>query len=166
MADRVELDKAIRDFTKAIHFDPKLEEAFADRGDAWRRKQEWSKALKDFDEAIAVNPKSVSGILTFGAWVRATCPDEKLRDGAKAIQDAKAAYEQLGVNPGFRLEVLAAAYAEAGRFDEAVKWQKKALEDAAYVKQMGKSVLDRLKLYEAKTPLRICRHRSLRNSRS
>jgi hypothetical protein len=51
------------------------------------------------------------------------------------------------------LDTLAAAYAEGGRFDEAVKWQKKALEHPdAFPGRAIDSVKARLKLYEAGQP--------------
>jgi hypothetical protein len=56
-------------------------------------------------------------------------------------------------NPTF-LAVLAASYAAAGRFEEAVKLQKKALEDPAYAKANGQAAQKRLKLYQQKTPFR------------
>ena len=116
-------------------------------------KGEYEKALKDYDEVIALNPKSVKGLYN-RAWLRATCPEVKFRDGAKAVQDAKKAHEQPGEKLPQHLEILATAHAEAGDYTEAVKWQKKALEDAAYTKTNGESASARLKLYEAKKPFR------------
>jgi hypothetical protein len=54
----------------------------------------------------------------------------------------------------FCIEVLAAAYAEAGDIDAAVKWQKQALADKEFVKANGEAARKRLELYEARKPYR------------
>ena len=49
----------------------------------------------------------------------------------------------------YSLCTLAAAYVETGEFDEAIKWQKKALDlPHGYDKEEKKRAKDRLKLYE------------------
>ena len=50
------------------------------------------------------------------------------------------------------IDTLAAAHAEAGNFDEAVRWQKKALELAA--PKSKKKCCSRLALYESHQPYR------------
>jgi Tfp pilus assembly protein PilF len=150
---RGELDKAVTDYTEAIRLDPKYEDAFLSRGNVWTKKHDYEMALKDYDEAIAINPKSLNGLYN-RAWLLATCPEVKFRDGVKAVRDAQSAYELPGKKLPQQLEMLAAAHAEAGNYVEAVKWQQKALEDVAYAKAQGESARERLKLYEAKKPYR------------
>jgi membrane associated rhomboid family serine protease len=61
-------------------------------------------------------------------WLLGTCPDDTLRNGAQAVEWAKRACEATDWgNPGF-LDTLAAAYAEIGNFEEAMKWSAKSLE--------------------------------------
>ena len=85
------------------------------------------------------------------AWLLATAADPKLRDGAAAISYAEKAIAMAGRKRPHMLDTLAAAYAEAGKFTEAVSVQKEAmalLKDPVSIK--GYSL--RLKLYEAHTP--------------
>ena len=58
----------------------------------------------------------------------ATCPDEKLRDGPKAVTSATRACELTQWKEARPLAALAAAYAECADFSGAVRWQQKAIE--------------------------------------
>src|SRR5262245_12654781 len=93
-------------------------------------------------------------VVTASAVIRAGCPVEKYRDGAKAVEDAKGACELSGWKDPKHLEALAAAYSEDGDFDAAVKWQKKALDDPEYAKKYGETGRNLLSLYERKEAYR------------
>ena len=113
-----EYDKAIADYDEAIRIDPKYVYAWSNRGNAWDDKKEYDKAIADYDEAIRIDPKYTDAFSS-KAWLLATCPDDKVRDGKKAVEAGKHACELTDYKSGNELENLAAAYAEAGDFTEA-----------------------------------------------
>jgi len=87
-----EYDKAIADYDEAIRLDPKYAGAYNNRGDTYRRKGAYDRAIADYDEAIRLKPK-YAGAYNGRAWLWATCPDEKYRDGKKAVDSATRACE-------------------------------------------------------------------------
>jgi cytochrome c-type biogenesis protein CcmH/NrfG len=87
------------------------------------------------------------------AWFRATNPDARFRDGAQAVALARHAAELTPEDPD-TLDALAAAYAEAGRFAEAVETARKALDLAARQSNsaLAEGIRSKIRLYEAEMP--------------
>ena len=115
------------DYDQAIVLDPKYTAAHANRGCLWHGKGDYGPALADYNHALRLDPK-LCPAYNNRAWLHATCPLEKYRDAAKAIDDATKACELSAWKVCWTLGTLAAAYALAGEFDQAVQWQLKAIE--------------------------------------
>jgi tetratricopeptide (TPR) repeat protein len=110
------------------------------------------KAIADYTEAIDIRPKSP---LPYNnrAWIWATCPDKKYRDGKKAVESATTACNLTEWHDPEYMDTLAAAYAEASDFASAVKWQTKANELRKDPEDRARGQA-RLKLYQEKKPYR------------
>jgi protein O-mannosyl-transferase len=91
------------------------------------------------------------------AWLLATQPSAELRDGARAVTLAGRACQLTGSTNLWLLSTLAAAYAEAGRYPEAVSTQQKVCDLAAAQGPSGaaESFQTRLGLYRSGQPYRL-----------
>jgi tetratricopeptide (TPR) repeat protein len=148
-----EYDRAVKDLDEAIRLNPRYAFAFRERGVAHRNLKHFEKALADYESALRLDPK-YSTVMADKAWLLATCPEERFRDGKKAVELARRANELSDYKIASHFSALAAAQAEAGDFKEAVRWQQKVLDSPDYMKQFGKLARERMKLYEAEKPYR------------
>src|SRR6185295_19613766 len=89
--------------------------------------KDYEKALTDFTEAIRLDPNDPVAYNS-RAVLRASCPDEKYRDGTKAIADATKACELTDWKDAETLDTLAAAHAEAGDFEIAIEISQQAID--------------------------------------
>jgi len=83
-------------------------------------------AIEQCRQALAVKadaPEALSNL----AWLLATAPDDSLRDGTEAVRLAEQACRLTEFKEARMIGTLAAAYAEAGRFGEAVSTAQKAV---------------------------------------
>ncbi|HET6881644.1 MAG TPA: tetratricopeptide repeat protein [Pirellulales bacterium] len=150
-AKKKQYDQAIRDFNEAIRLNPNDTDARFYRGNTWYLKGDVRKALGEYDDLLGVDSKHV-GAYNARAWNWATSPDAGFRDGRKAVESAIRACELTNWKlPGY-IDTLAAAYAEAGDFESAVKWQEQARDMVA--KHARESFSERLELYRSRTPYR------------
>lgn len=84
------------------------------------------------------------------AWLLATCSDASVRDGAEAV---KAALKAVALEDSYQNEdVLAAAYAEAGRFDDAIASETKAIDMAKRSGDATTSLEARLAVFQQHMP--------------
>jgi len=108
---------------------------------------EWGKALTCYQESFQSGPP-VPNAACAAAWILATGPDESLFDGEEAVQLARYALQRQADNA---VEVLAAAYARAGDFEQAVMAQEQAVQRAPNAEQR-RMLEERLQLYRAGKP--------------
>lgn len=97
------------------------------------------------------------GLLGTVAWLLATLPDSGLRDGEQAVALAERVLrESPSVNRYLHLGTLAAAYAETGRFDEACRTARRALQEAQRAGSRGlvRELEQQLAAYRAGRPWR------------
>jgi hypothetical protein len=100
----------------------------------------------NYEEAIRLAPKATFACIGL-AWLLATCPVDKARDGNRAVELATRCCELTDWKSANALDTLAAAHAEAGDFDQAVRRQQQALEIAELSDTQRTRFEDRLKLY-------------------
>jgi len=149
-------DKAIADYDHAIRLDPlrldpKYAFAYYKRGDLYLDKGDYDKAIVDYDHAIRLEPEFAPTYNSY-AWLLATCPQATFRNGAKAVEYATKACELSEWKEPSLVDTLAAAYAEAGDFDLAIKWEMKYLETANLSEKKAADAKSRLALYQAHRP--------------
>ena len=85
--------------------------------------------MAHYQSALEIMPDAVMALNNL-AWILATSPDARLRNGAQAVHYAERACELTHQSVPSFLGTLAAAYAEAGRFDDAVATAEKARDGA------------------------------------
>jgi tetratricopeptide (TPR) repeat protein len=144
-------DGALKDYGQAIRLDPKDADAFANRGSVFAAQGQYDKALEDYRQALELDPQNMAAANDL-AWLRATCPDEHYRDGKLAVEAARHACELSDWKDSGSLDTLAAAYAESGDFENALKSQQKAIDLAADAER--DSYRAHLALYQVGKPYR------------
>jgi tetratricopeptide (TPR) repeat protein len=146
-------DAAIADFTRAIEISPKNAILYHDRASALEGARKYVKVLDDLRILEKLNPDFGSGMSNELAWFFATCPDGHLRDGGKAAEYVDRALESRPDDPMI-WDTRAAVFAENGKFDDAIEWEKKYLDRADLSDDQRHSGEDRLSLYMRHKPFR------------
>ena len=117
--------EAITNYSTAIQIKPNFPGALVNLGAALAAQGRLDEAIQSYRQALQVNSDS-EGALNNLAWILATAPDNQLRDGIEAVALAERACELTHYGEPSFIGTLAAAYAEAGRFEDAVATSQKA----------------------------------------
>ena len=116
---RKNVPRAIAAYEQAARLEPKLIEAHVNLSRLRMRSGDYAGAVAAAEQAIAAKPGDAVALKQL-AWLLATADDEAVREGDKAL----AILAKIPQNPKRidiqYLEVLSAAHAEAGDFDQAV----------------------------------------------
>lgn len=117
-------ERAIKDFGKALQADPSSAGVYISRGRALVQRGSYNEALNDYIEALRLDPDSADHCREL-AWMLSVCPDEKYRNGPRALELAlKAVSIREEVDT---LDTLAAAWAGLGEFNQAVQVQERVV---------------------------------------
>ncbi len=144
------LDDAAKSFVEAARLDPKDANTQGRLAAVLAVQGKSVEAAKAYREALRLKP-DWPGALRDLAWLLATNPKPEIRNGAEAVTLAERA-NKLTPKPDPRfLEALDVAYAEAGKFDDAIKTaeQVQQLATAAQQKAVADRAAQRIVLYKA-----------------
>lgn len=146
---------AVAHYRKAVELDPRNANAHANLGSGLLRSGDVPDAVAEYRRALAVDPNNLPA-LTNLAWIFATSTGSSLRNGHEAIALAENANHLTGDKSAAVLRVLAAAYAENGRYAEATGAAERALQAATIEgnETIARAVEGELSLYRAGTPYR------------
>jgi len=144
--------KAIADYNEAIRLDPNNANAYYNRGAFYSLvRGDYEKAIADYNETIWLDPKEWHAYNAL-AWLLGTCIQANFRNGKKAVEYATKACELSEWKRPSSLDMLAAAYAETGDFNQAIKWETKYLETPGLSEKETTNGKSRLALYQARQP--------------
>jgi tetratricopeptide (TPR) repeat protein len=151
---RGQLDLAAADYSEALRLRPENDQWRLARGEVWWRKKEYALAADDLADAAHAMPEHPLPHQRL-ARLLATCPDERVRDGLKAVEYAGRACQLTRWQDAWCLDTLAAALAEVGKFEDAARAQQKALEtSSSFASRDRDAARARLQLYLDRRPCR------------
>lgn len=147
--------QAIAQWRKMLEIQPENADAHNNLGVALIRNGRASEAVMHWRKTLEIDPGKTATRMTL-AWVLATSPESSLRNGAAAVELAEQAHQQGGGDNPMALRTLAAAYAETGRFSEALSAAQEGLRlatdsgDPALIETFASE----LALYRNNSPMR------------
>ena len=156
--------EAVKDFTRAIEGKPYGIHLYEERADVYLRLQEYEKAAAGLEQyakflesgghPTQASMNKLADSMNELARLLATSPKAELRNGTTAIEIATKACELTSRKNSGYMDTLAAAYAEAGDFDEAINRQQKAIDllDGEQGSRYRPECEARLELYGERQP--------------
>jgi tetratricopeptide (TPR) repeat protein len=149
------LNEAIPYLNEALRTDARQVEIYRSLGLAYNQFSKYEQAIQNWTKAIELEPNNAE-FLNNLAWVLATAGDISVQDANKAVGLAERACELMGYREFALLDTLAAAYAAAGRFDEAVRTAQQAIDIAKTSGQneLADEIQKRMELYKVGQPYR------------
>lgn len=156
LASQEKLKPAMEAFTKAIELKPDYAEAYRSLGFGMKRLGRARESIEYLREALRLRPNSVD-VARELSWTLSTHADAAIRNGSVALALAQTLCEYSANRDAGDLEILAAAYAELGQFDQAIAAQEQALE---LERQHGsvsavRRIEERLRMYKIHQPFRV-----------
>jgi tetratricopeptide (TPR) repeat protein len=150
-----QVTEAMVHYRKFLEIEPGNVEARNTLGTALIQQGRVREAIDQWQDALAIQPDNGNAASNL-AWVFATCPDDSIRDGARAVQLGEKALDISGGKIPMIYRVVAAAYAENGRFADAVE---SAQHGAELATTQGNPALaaeleSNITLYQSGRPLR------------
>jgi protein O-mannosyl-transferase len=143
---------------KALEIDPSFASARFNLANTLLQMGRADEAVSQLEKVLTTEPDNTKAQKNM-AWVLATWPETRIRNGAKAVELAERANQLTnGRNPIVTL-TLSAAYAETGRFDDAVKAAEVALQVANETgnARLAGGIPEYIALYRAGQPFRDIR---------
>ena len=148
-----DLAKAAADYRRAVDFVPKEYRRVRMRAQTYEKMGNYKAAASDLAKGLALSPDDRETLNSL-ARLLATCPDGSIRDGRAAIRFGTKACELSGWKDSALIDTLAAAYAETGSFDRAVKVEQQALQSRSIAPDRLRGMQDRLVSYQKRKPYR------------
>jgi len=147
--------EAMVHYRKFLEIEPDNVEARNTLGTALIRQGRLKEAIGQWQDALAIQPENGNAASNL-AWVFATCPEEAIRDGTRAVELGEKALRISGGKIPMIYKVLAAAYAESGRFSDAIETAQRGAELATNQGNpaLAAELQSNITLYQSDQPLR------------
>lgn len=152
---RGRLDEAAFHCKEALKLQPRDANAHNNLGLALLQKGDESHAAAEFIETLQIDPNHMNAAANL-AWILATSPDPSTRNGREAVELTARVLQRAGHPNAILLRTLAAAYAESGRYSEAINVAEQAFQlataqrDSALAEELRRNI----NLYQMGLPLR------------
>ena len=149
------LDEAVAIFQTLVEAVPNNADMRRYLGTAQFSQGHRREAIAQWREALRLDPNSV-GLLQMVSRTLSTCSDASVRNGAEAVVLAERLVKVTGGRDAGALATLAAAYAEAGRFYEAIAIARQVLAAATAQRnaEVASTMQSWIALFQAGTPVR------------
>lgn len=149
------IEDAIYHYKKALQIDPNYPVAYYNLGVIFSNHGKIKDAILQYRNVLRLSPNMTQALYRL-SWILSTYEDEKYRNGEKAVNLAEKLCKITGNGQPLALDALAAAYAETGRFDDAVLTAKKGLELSLLSgpEELILGLKERLQLYQMKRAYR------------
>ena len=146
---------ALIHYQKLLELQPDNIEVHNIVGTALIQQRRIREGVEEWEKVLAIQPDN-GNAMSYLAWVFATSPDDSLRDGTKAIQLASEALRISGNRIPILFRTLAAAYAESGRFSEAIQTAQQGIKlaNSQGNSELAAELNGNIALYQEQRPLR------------